>query len=163
MCIFRTSVLHQNEGIFICPSSRERHFVREGVLTGFFCSELLPFRAHSPTSQGRHYSKNFKRLTLSQHLHFYLFLLTLLNAPTKTLAMMSQKLCVQWDAFKEDLNSTFQRLRADKEFTDVTLACEDGQQMEAHKVILAASSAFFEKILLDRKHPHPLIYLKGFQ
>ena len=76
---------------------------------------------------------------------------------------MSQKLCVQWDAFKEDLNSTFQRLRADKEFTDVTLACEDGQQMEAHKVILAASSPLFEKILQKNKHPHPVIYLKGFQ
>ena len=27
-------------------------------------------------------------------------------------------------------------LREDKEFTDVTLACEDGQQVEAHKVVL---------------------------
>ena len=76
---------------------------------------------------------------------------------------MSHKLCVRWDDFKEDLNSTFQRLRADKEFTDVTLACEDGQQMEAHKVILAASSPLFEKILQRSKHSHPLIYLKGFQ
>ena len=45
----------------------------------------------------------------------------------------------------------------------MTLACEDGRQMEAHKVILAASSPFFEKILQRNKHPHPLIYLKGFQ
>ena len=45
----------------------------------------------------------------------------------------------------------------------MTLACEDGQQMEAHKVILATSSPFFEKILQKSKHPHPLIYLKGFQ
>ena len=45
----------------------------------------------------------------------------------------------------------------------MTLACEDGQQMEAHKVILATSSPFFEKILQKNKHPHPLIYLKGFQ
>ena len=27
-----------------------------------------------------------------------------------------------------------------KEFSDVTLACEDGQLVEAHKVILAGSS-----------------------
>ena len=45
----------------------------------------------------------------------------------------------------------------------MTIACEDGQQMEAHKVILAASSPFFEKILQKSKHPHPLIYLRGFQ
>ena len=35
--------------------------------------------------------------------------------------------------------------------------------MEAHKVILASSSPFFEKILQRNKHPNPLIYLKGFQ
>merc|ERR1711934_1255837 len=64
---------------------------------------------------------------------------------------------------KENVNSVFGRLRDDKEFSDVTLACEDGQQMEAHKVILAASSPFFEKILSRNKHTHPLIYLKGFQ
>ena len=30
--------------------------------------------------------------------------------------------------------------REDNDFADMTLACEDGQQVEAHKVILAASS-----------------------
>ena len=35
--------------------------------------------------------------------------------------------------------------------------------MEAHKVILASSSPFFEKILQKSKHPHPLIFLRGFQ
>ena len=76
---------------------------------------------------------------------------------------MSEKLCLQWNDFKENVNSAFGRLRDDKEFTDVTLACEDGQQMEAHKVILAASSPIFENILQRNKHPHPLIFLKGFQ
>ena len=45
----------------------------------------------------------------------------------------------------------------------MTLYCEDGQQLEAHKVILAGSSPFFENMLQKNKHPHPLIYLKGFQ
>ena len=77
--------------------------------------------------------------------------------------MMSVKLCVQLEDFKENVISAFGSLRNDKEFTNVTLACEDGQQMEAHKGILAASSPFFQKILQKNKHPHPLIYLKGFQ
>ena len=76
---------------------------------------------------------------------------------------MSEKLCLQWNDFKENVHSGFGSLRNDKEFTDVTLACEDGQQLEAHKVILASSSPFFEKILQKNKHSNPLIYLKGFQ
>ena len=75
---------------------------------------------------------------------------------------MSEKLCLQWNDFKDNVNSVFEKLRVDREFTDVTLVCEDGQQMEAHKVIIASSSPFFEKILHMSKHPHPLIYLKGF-
>ena len=69
---------------------------------------------------------------------------------------MSEKLCLQWNDFKANVNSAFERLRDDKEFTDVTLACEDGQQVEAHKVILAATSPFSEK----GKHTHPLFYLR---
>ena len=52
---------------------------------------------------------------------------------------MSEKLCLQWNDFKENLSSAFGRLGDDTEFVDVTLACEDGQQMRAHKFILAAS------------------------
>ena len=77
--------------------------------------------------------------------------------------MMSEKLCVHWNDFKENVKTAFGTLRNDKEFTNVTLACEDGQQMEAHKIILASSSPFFKKILKKSKHPHPLIYLRGFQ
>ena len=72
---------------------------------------------------------------------------------------MSEKLCLQLNDFTGNANSAFQKLRDDNEFTDVTLACEDGQQLQAHKVILAASSPFFEKILQKNKHPYPLIYL----
>merc|ERR1711922_29059 len=35
--------------------------------------------------------------------------------------------------------------------------------MGAHKIILVSSSPFFEKMLQKIKHPHPLIYLTGFQ
>ena len=74
---------------------------------------------------------------------------------------MSEKLCLKWHDFQENLSTTFGNLREDKEFTDVTLACEDGQQVKAHKVILAASSPLFQNLLTKNKHPHPLIYLKG--
>ena len=63
--------------------------------------------------------------------------------------------------FRENVSSAFEDLREDKEFTDVTLACEDGQQVEAHKVVLIASSPFFLNILKRNKHSHPLIYMRG--
>ena len=76
---------------------------------------------------------------------------------------MSEKLCLQWNDFQENIKSAFGSLREDNDFTDVTLACEDGQQVEAHKVILAASSPFFQKLLGRNKHPHPLIYMRGMK
>ena len=77
------------------------------------------------------------------------------------MATADEKLCLEWNDFKDNVSSTFGDLRQDKEFTDVTLACDDGQQVEAHKVVLIASSPFFLNILKRNKHPHPLIYMRG--
>ena len=74
---------------------------------------------------------------------------------------MSEKLCLQWNDFKDNAIGAFGSLREDKEFSDVTLACEDGKQVEAHKVILASSSPFFKNLLWRNKHTHPLIYMRG--
>ena len=74
---------------------------------------------------------------------------------------MSEKLCLQWNDFQDNIKSAFGNLREDKDFTDVTLVCEDGQQVEAHKVILAASSPLLKKLLSKNQHPHPLIYMRG--
>ena len=49
-------------------------------------------------------------------------------------------------------------LRTDTDLTDITLACEDGQQVEAHKVILGASRAFFKNLL---KYNKLVVYMKG--
>ena len=73
----------------------------------------------------------------------------------------SEKLCLKWNDFQENTNTAFGVLRNDKEFSDVTLACEDGTQVEVHKVILASCSPFFMDILKRNKHPHPLIYMRG--
>ena len=75
----------------------------------------------------------------------------------------TEKLCLQWNDFKDNVTSSFRELREDVDFTDVTLVCEDGKQMEAHKVILAASSPFFKEILKRSKHPHPLVFMKGLK
>ena len=74
---------------------------------------------------------------------------------------MSEKLCLQWNDFKDNFLTGFSSLRGETDFADVTLACEDGELMEAHKVILSASSPFFRNILKKNKHSHPLIYMRG--
>ena len=76
---------------------------------------------------------------------------------------VSETLCLKWDDFKDGITSSFADLRKGRDLTDVTLACEDGQQLEAHKVILAASSPFFLDLLKKNRHPHPLIYMRGFK
>ena len=56
----------------------------------------------------------------------------------------AEKLCLQWNNFKESLHKTIGNLRVTNKFNDVTLAAEGSEQIEAHKVILASSSPFFE-------------------
>ena len=66
-----------------------------------------------------------------------------------------------WHQVAEDMKNAFESLMENSDLVDVSLVCEDGQQVEAHKVILAASSTFFQKVLKRNTHPHPLLYLKG--
>ena len=74
----------------------------------------------------------------------------------------NEKFCLRWNDFEANISSAFRDLKDEKDFSDVTLACADGQ-IEAHKVILAASSPFFKGILKKNSHIHPLIYLKGIK
>ena len=73
----------------------------------------------------------------------------------------AETLCLKWNDFQENILSAFKDLRLEKEFTDVTLACEDGKQIEAHKIVLTASSPLFKSLLKANKHQHPLVYMRG--
>ena len=75
----------------------------------------------------------------------------------------SEKFCLKWNDFQENISSTFGSLREDINFADVTLACEDGKQVKAHKVILAASSPFFQNLFIRNTHAHPMIYMRGIK
>jgi len=74
--------------------------------------------------------------------------------------MSSEKFCLKWNDFETNISAAFRDLREEKDFFDVTLACEDNQ-IEAHKVILSACSTFFRNILKRNPHQRPLLYLKG--
>jgi len=72
----------------------------------------------------------------------------------------AEKFCLRWNDFESNISVAFRELRDEKDFFDVTLACEDNQ-VSAHKVILSACSPFFRKVLRRNPHQHPLLYLKG--
>jgi len=74
--------------------------------------------------------------------------------------MSSDKFCLRWNDFESNISVAFRELREDKDFFDVTLACDD-EQIQAHKVILSACSPFFRSILKRNPHSHPLLYLRG--
>ena len=74
----------------------------------------------------------------------------------------NEKFCLRWNDFEVNISNAFHDFKEEKDFADVTLACGDNQ-VEAHKVILAASSPFFKRILQKHPHSHPLIYLKGIK
>ena len=75
----------------------------------------------------------------------------------------SDELCLIWNDYNTNMSLSFKEIRDDHEFCDVTLAVEGNFKIEAHRVILAASSKFFKNLLQDNKHPHPLIYMRGIK
>jgi len=73
----------------------------------------------------------------------------------------SEKFTFQWDKFQDNAKVTFHDVRKTEDFSDVTLVCEDGQQIQAHRVILSSSSLFFRKLLQKTPHNHPMVYMRG--
>ena len=63
--------------------------------------------------------------------------------------------------FETNIREVFRDLRGDDDFFDVTLACNDYGQIQAHKIMLSAFSPFFQAILKRNRHEHPLLFLKG--
>ena len=72
-----------------------------------------------------------------------------------------EKFCLKWSEFESNIRDIFRELREEQDYFDVTLVCDDGEQIEAHKIVLSAGSKFFRDILRKAKHPSPFIYLKG--
>ena len=71
---------------------------------------------------------------------------------------MTEQVCLRNSDFQDNTISAFGAFRHDQDFSDVTLACVDGEQVEAHKFILASSSLFFLNLL--RTHTSLNLYEK---
>ena len=75
----------------------------------------------------------------------------------------SEKFCLKWNDFQLNIGSSFKELRKNLDFSDVTLMCEEDQQMEAHRIILTACSPFFSSVLKRANQSHPIIYMRGLK
>ena len=75
----------------------------------------------------------------------------------------NDKFCLKWNDFQQNITNTYTELRSNSDFSDVTLVCKDNQHIEAHRVILSASSPFFMEVFQKNKHSHPMIYMRGMK
>ena len=75
----------------------------------------------------------------------------------------SDKFCLKWHDFHNNIVNTFSDMRKDINLSDVTLVCEENKTIEAHRIILTACSPFFSYLLKKNKHPHTMIYMRGMK
>ena len=73
---------------------------------------------------------------------------------------MSKNVLIKWDNFNTAVIKSFDSLRKEEDFCDVTLVSDDEVHISAHKVVLSSCSPFFKNILKKTKHSsNPLIFL----
>ena len=72
---------------------------------------------------------------------------------------LSQVFSLRWTQHQANMFAVFERLLHTEAFTDVTLAC-DGGSLKCHKIVLAASSDYFQKLFMENSSEHPIVFLK---
>ena len=74
---------------------------------------------------------------------------------------MSDTFSLKWNDFERNVSMTFDLLRSEEEFFDVSLVTDDQKTMSAHRLVLSASSPYFKNVLTGNKHSHPILCLMG--
>jgi len=72
---------------------------------------------------------------------------------------LSQVFSLRWNHHQANMLNVFDKLLQSEAFCDVTLAC-DGGSLKCHKIVLAASSNYFQKLFMDNSSEHPIVFLK---
>lgn len=72
-----------------------------------------------------------------------------------------EKFNFSWSEYMVQSKSLLENIYYGELYHDVTLVTDDEQMIRSHKVVLAASSDYFQKLLSFQTHPHPMIVLKG--
>ena len=73
-----------------------------------------------------------------------------------------EKTSLKWNDFQSNASKSFQLLRQEKDYFDVTLMGDDYQPLWAHKVVLSSSSEYFKNVLYNsRKYSNPVLCIEG--
>merc|ERR1712126_98032 len=74
---------------------------------------------------------------------------------------MSEKFCLKWNEFHSNVSKSFGALRSEEYLHDVTLVSDDQNLVTAHKLVLSASSEYFQSIFKSNKASNPFLCLEG--
>ena len=75
-----------------------------------------------------------------------------------------EKFILKWNDFTSNVKESFQNLRNEEDFFDITLVGDDSKHVTAHKLVLASSSEYFKRIFSNNKkyfQSHAMICLEG--
>ena len=75
-----------------------------------------------------------------------------------------EKFSLKWNDFSLNVHNSFQNLRKEEDFYDITLVGDDCKNVTAHKLVLSSSSEYFKMVFSNNKkyfQSHALICLEG--
>ena len=75
--------------------------------------------------------------------------------------MSNEKLSFGWNDYEINTLHNFEQLWNDKVFSDITLATEDNQHINAHMIILSSASLFFKNMFRRNLDKNLLVYLRN--
>ena len=76
---------------------------------------------------------------------------------------MGEKFNLKWKDFQTNVSKSFGLFRNADHLHDVTLVSDDFKQVSAHKLVLSASSEYFQRLFKETKQSQPLIVLEGME
>lgn len=79
--------------------------------------------------------------------------------PLQQTQQQQQQFCLRWTNYHSNLSTVFDQLYQAESFADVTLISE-GRSIRAHKMVLAASSPYFQTIFTETPCKHPVVIIK---
>ena len=83
------------------------------------------------------------------------------NVAMSMMSYYSEKFLLKLNDCRQNIDSSHNDLRYNPDLSDITLVCEEDQQVEAHTLIFSAISPFFRNVFKRYRHSHPMIYIRG--